>query len=52
MVNNLKCEECAFVAKCVAAKKLKPFLAEARVDLGVDLTFESCTDYKKIDEEE
>ena len=50
MVNNLACEDCRFLVKCSAYAKLKPFLENARRDLGVTLTFEACNDYKSIDD--
>jgi hypothetical protein len=52
MITNQKCESCAFQTKCVAKNKLKPFSDEARVDLGVELEFISCNDYKNMDEDE
>ena len=51
MITNQKCDFCAFQTKCVAKKKLKPFSDEARVDLGVELEFISCNDYKEIEED-
>ena len=39
------CETCDFSTKCVARNKLKPFFAEARTDLGVELTFNNCGNY-------
>lgn len=45
MVKNLKCDECVFQTKCVARNKLKPFLDDARTDLGVTLNFEDCVDF-------
>lgn len=50
MITNQKCESCAFQTKCVAKNKLKPFSDEARVDLGVELNFISCNDYKDMDD--
>ena len=50
MITNQKCESCAFQTKCVAKNKMKPFSDEARVDLGVELEFISCTDYKNMDD--
>ena len=50
MITNQKCESCAFQTKCVAKNKLKPFSDEARVDLGVELEFISCNDYKDMDD--
>lgn len=52
MVNNLKCDLCSFAVKCAARAKLKPFLEEARTDLGVELDFVSCNDYKPFEDEE
>lgn len=46
MINNLKCDTCRFEEKCTARAKLKPFLEDAKVDLRVELTFESCEDYQ------
>lgn len=50
MVNDFKCLDCKFVDKCVAYNKLKAFTEDARVDLGVELTFVSCVDYSEEDE--
>lgn len=52
MVKNLKCDECVFSTKCVARNKLKPFMDDARTDLGVMLTFENCIDFTSEDESE
>ena len=52
MITNQKCDSCAFSTKCVAKNKLKPFSDEARVDLGVELDFISCDDYKAMEDEE
>ena len=46
MINNQKCDD------CVAKNKLKPFSDEARVDLGVELEFISCTDYQSLEDSE
>lgn len=46
MIVNFKCEDCRFLVKCSAYAKLKPFLEDARRDLGVTLTFDACNDYK------
>lgn len=51
MITNQKCVSCAFQSKCVAKNKLKPFTDNARVDLGVELEFVNCADYKEIGEE-
>lgn len=51
MVKDLKCDVCKFQEKCVAYKKLKPFIAEARTDLGVEITFNSCMDYCEVEED-
>jgi hypothetical protein len=50
MITNQKCESCAFQTKCVAKNKMKPFSDEARVDLGVELEFISCNDYKDMND--
>ena len=50
MINNLKCENCEFSTKCMARAKLKPFLEDARTDLGVELDFVHCNDYQPLDE--
>lgn len=50
MVRNLKCDECVFSGKCVARNKLKPFLEDARTDLGVMLDFISCVDFMTEEE--
>lgn len=50
MINNFICDNCNFQNKCVAKTKLKPFLAEARTDLGVDLTLNKCNNYVSVDE--
>lgn len=52
MINNLKCEYCDFQLKSLARNKLKPFFAEARTDLGVELNFVSCDKFTSIDEDE
>lgn len=52
MVNNLKCDACRFSVKCNARAKLKPFLEEARTDLGVELDFVSCNDYQELSDED
>ena len=52
MINNQKCDDCVFQTKCVAKNKLKPFSDEARVDLGVELEFISCTDYQSLEDSE
>lgn len=51
MITNQKCETCAFQTKCVAKNKMKPFTEDARVDLGVELDFVSCVDYKSHEED-
>lgn len=52
MINNQICEDCRFLVKCTAYAKLKPFREDARHDLGVTLTFDSCNDYKSIDDDD
>lgn len=50
MITNQKCETCVFQNKCVAKNKLKPFSDDARVDLGVELEFVSCNDFKDFED--
>ena len=50
MVTNMKCDECAFQSKCVGYNKLKPFTVDARTDLGVELDFISCNDYRSYED--
>lgn len=45
MVTNVKCIDCDFQTVCVARNKLKPFFAEARTDLGVELDFVNCENF-------
>ena len=52
MIANQKCDTCTFQDKCVAYKKLKPSSEDARVDLGVDLTFDGCGSYMPIQDDE
>lgn len=49
MIYNQKCDECAFSVKCVAKNKMKPFTADARTDLGVNLEFIGCNDFVSMD---
>lgn len=51
MINNFICENCLFQNKCVARTKLKPFMEEARTDLGVEITINKCEDYSDMNEE-
>lgn len=52
MVNNLKCDNCVFQTKCMARNKLKPFLEEARTDLGVELEFINCDNFTEFQDED
>ena len=52
MITNQKCDDCVFQTKWVEKNKLKPFSDEARVDLGVELEFISCTDYQSLEDSE
>lgn len=45
MITNLKCLDCDFQTVCMAHNKMKPFFAEARTDLGVELDFVHCNNY-------
>lgn len=51
MIKYLDCDTCVFQTKCVAYNKMKPFLEDARVDLGVTLVFDSCVDYSSVEEQ-
>jgi hypothetical protein len=51
MVNGIKCYECSLFDVCKAYSKLKPFTEEARVDLGVEITFNDCKHYISNDED-
>ena len=51
MINNLKCDSCNFQDKCVARNKLKPFMATARTDLGVELSFVNCVDFLPLEDD-
>ena len=52
MVNNLMCDTCRFENKCTARAKIKPFLEDAKTDLRVELTFDSCKDYQVSEDAE
>ena len=41
----MKCYECGLLNVCKAYGKLKSFSDEAKVDLGVNLTFDDCNHY-------
>lgn len=45
MVTNLICDVCKFQPKCVGYNKLKPFIEEARTDLGIELEMQKCNDF-------
>ena len=51
MVNGMKCYDCSLINVCKTYSKLKPFTDEAKVDLGVSITFNNCEHYI-LDEEE
>lgn len=50
MINNQKCVSCEIFDICKAAAKLKAFTDEARVDLGVTLDFQSCENYRDLND--
>lgn len=52
MVNKIKCYDCSLLDVCKAYSKLKPFTEDAKVDLGVELTFNSCEHYISGEDEE
>lgn len=45
MIDGMKCYECGLLNVCKAYGKLKSFSDEAKVDLGVNLTFDDCNHY-------
>lgn len=45
MVDGMKCYDCSLFNVCKAYSKLKPFTDEAKVDLGVSITFNNCEHY-------
>lgn len=45
MVNGIKCYDCSLFDVCKAYAKIKPLTDEAKVDLGVELTFNNCKHY-------
>ena len=51
MIKYLDCDTCVFQTKCVAYNKMKPFLEDARVDLGVTLVFFFFVDYSSVEEQ-
>ena len=51
MVDGMKCYDCSLINVCKTYSKLKPFTDEAKVDLGVSITFNNCEHYI-LDEEE
>lgn len=51
MVTNLICDACKFQPKCVGYNKLKPFIDEARTDLGIELEMQKCNDYVELDDD-
>ena len=51
MVDGMKCYDCSLINVCKTYSKLKPFTDEAKVDLGVSITFNNCEHYI-VDEEE
>ena len=45
MVNGILCYDCSLFNVCKAYSKLKPFTEDAKVDLGVEITFNKCEHY-------
>ena len=52
MVDGMKCYDCSLINVCKTYSKLKPFTDEAKVDLGVSITFNNCDHYIAEEEEE
>ena len=50
MVNGILCYDCSLFNVCKGYSKLKPFTEEAKVDLGVEITFNKCEHYISEDQ--
>lgn len=48
MINNNICENCDKNWVCKIADKLAVFSADAKKDLGIDLTINTCKEYKEV----
>lgn len=49
MLKNAKCDACKLGKICKVKSKLKPFTEDAKVDLGVNLTFVDCDNFAEED---
>ena len=45
MINNFMCDSCGHVVVCDKLKSLMKFHETAKLDLGIELTMDSCEDY-------
>ena len=52
MIKNSKCDTCKLGKICKVKSKLKCFTDEAKVDLGVKLTFDECANFVKYEDDE
>lgn len=50
MINNNICLNCDKSLVCKIADKLAVFSEDAKKDLGVDITINSCKEYKIVEE--
>lgn len=48
MIKNNICENCDKALVCKIADKLAVFSEDAKKDLGVDLTINSCKEFKEV----
>ncbi len=48
-INNFICENCDHYTVCKVVDKLTPFTDEAKKDLGIALTINSCEEYKETE---
>lgn len=49
MLKKSKCDACRLGKICKVKSKLKPFTDDAKVDLGVELTFDACVNFAEVD---
>jgi len=47
-IKNYICEKCDKSLVCKIADKLAAFSEEAKKDLGVNITIESCKEFKEV----
>jgi hypothetical protein len=49
MINNNICQNCEKAFVCKINDKLAVFSEDAKKDLGVSLTIDSCEEYKEVE---